>query len=48
MEYYIVSLTNLEKQLKKNQLWVTDSDIFIEEAGLILWFSKKKKQNFTK
>ena len=32
MEYYIASLTNKEKQLKKNQPWVTDSDIFIEEA----------------
>ena len=32
MEYYIVSLTNEEKQLEKNQLWLTDSDIFIEEA----------------
>ena len=29
MNYYIVNLTNEEKEMKKNQPWVTDSDIFV-------------------
>ena len=32
MNYYIVNLTDEEKEMKKNQPWVTDSDIFVEEA----------------
>ena len=32
MNYYIVNLTDEEKEMKKNQPWVTDSDLFVEEA----------------
>ena len=32
MNYYIVNLTDEQKKQKTNQPWVTDSDIFVEEA----------------
>ena len=32
MNYYIVNLNDEQKKQKKNQPWVTDSDIFVEEA----------------
>ena len=32
MNYYIVNLTDEEKEMKKNQPWVSNSDIFVEEA----------------
>ena len=32
MNYYIVNLNEEQKKQKRNQPWVTDSDIFVEEA----------------
>ena len=32
MNYYIVNLNDEQKKQKTNQPWVTDSDMFVEEA----------------
>lgn len=32
MNYYVLNLTDEEKEMKKNQPWITDSDIFVKEA----------------